>query len=215
MAETRRQSVSTLESFLLAMTLYPDVYKKAQKVIDEQIGSDRLIEPSDRENLPYITCLLKEVLRWGIAGPLGVPHLLIQDDVYNDYLLPRGSSVFFNIWAITRNEEVYPEPEVFNPDRFLHPSSQQVHEHVEAVWGFGRRICPGKTFADANLWLSIANFIATMDIKKAVDEDGNVINPAVAFTVGAIRHPEDLSCSIAYRSEQSRQLVADAKMGSL
>ena len=60
---TIHQSASVLEAFLLAMTLNPDVYKKAQKVIDEQIG-DRLIEPSDQENLPYITCLLKEVLRY-------------------------------------------------------------------------------------------------------------------------------------------------------
>jgi len=82
---------------------------------------------------------------------------------------------------------VYPEPELFNPDRFLHPSSQQVHEHVEAVWGFGRRICPGRTFAEANLWLCIANFIATMDVKKAVDGNGSVITPAVAFDSGAIR----------------------------
>lgn len=158
--------------------------------------------------------------RWGVPVPLGkyhvlqgdeihsrsegVPHRLIQDDVYNDYLLPRGASVFFNVWlvisrkgfmskpnhlyrAITRNEEVYPEPEVFNPDRFSHSSSQEAREHVEAVWGFGRRICPGRSFAEGNLWLCIANFIATMDIEKAVDEDGSVINPAVAFATGAIR----------------------------
>ncbi|KAF9650387.1 cytochrome P450 [Thelephora ganbajun] len=84
---TKGQSASVLEAFLLAMTLNPDVYRKAQKVIDEQIGTDRLIEPSDRENLPYITCLLKEVLRQG------VPHLLTQDDVYDRYLLPGGSPI--------------------------------------------------------------------------------------------------------------------------
>ena len=81
------------------MTLNPDVYKKAQKVIDEQIGGDRLIEPSDRENLPYITCLLKEVLRcvhpridkartdpfsgrWGVPVPLGKYHILERDESY-------------------------------------------------------------------------------------------------------------------------------------
>lgn len=116
------------------MTLNPDVYKKAQKLIDEQIGGDRLIEPGDRENLPYITCLLKETLRyvhstidkprtdpfssgrWGAPVPLGkyhfferdgtrsrsegVPHLPTQDDIYEGYLLPGGSSVFFNVWLV-------------------------------------------------------------------------------------------------------------------
>ena len=89
--------------------------------------------------------------------------------------------------AITRNEEVYPEPEVFNPDRFVCPSSQRVHEHLEAVWGFGRRICPGRIFAETNLWLLMANFIATMDIEKAVDGDGKAITPAAEFVPGAIR----------------------------
>jgi len=208
-------TAATLETFLFAMMLNPDVFEKAQRIIDEQIGRDRLIEPSDREDLPYISCLLKEILRWGVPVPLGVPHLLIQDDMYDGYFVPGGSSVFFNVWAMTRNEEVYPEPEVFNPDRFLHPSSRQAHEHVEAVWGFGRRTCPGRTFAEANLWLCIANFIATMDIKKAVDAGGSVITPAAAFVSGAIRHPKPFLCSITYRSEHTRQLVADAEMGSL
>lgn len=160
--------------------------------------------------------------RWGAPVPLGeyhvlerggthsrskgIPRLLTQDDVYDGYLLPGGSSVFFNVWwvilhlaadvlsssqrlhrAMSRNEEVYPDPEVFDPDRFLHPSSQRVHEHMEAVWGFGRRICPGRTFAEASLWLCMANFITTMDIEKVIDGDGNPITPAAAFGFGAIR----------------------------
>lgn len=88
---------------------------------------------------------------------------------------------------MTRNEALYPEPEVFNPDRFSDPSSEEVHEHAEAVWGFGRRVCPGRTLAEASLWLCMANFIATMDIEKAVDGDGNAITPEVAFMSGAIR----------------------------
>lgn len=86
-----------------------------------------------------------------------------------------------------RNEKVYPEPEVFNPDRFLDPSSGQAHEHVEAVWGFGRRVCPGRGFAEASLWLCMANFIATMNIEKPVDGDGRTVTPAAAFETGAIR----------------------------
>ena len=45
------------------MTLYPEAYEKARKSIDEVVGTDRLVEITDRESLPYITCVLKEVLR--------------------------------------------------------------------------------------------------------------------------------------------------------
>jgi hypothetical protein len=45
------------------MTLYPSVYEKARRSIDQVVGTDRLVDISDREALPYITCVLKEVLR--------------------------------------------------------------------------------------------------------------------------------------------------------
>lgn len=45
------------------MTLYPDVYEKARAAIDETVGTDRLVDITDRDALPYITCVLKEVLR--------------------------------------------------------------------------------------------------------------------------------------------------------
>jgi len=46
------------------MTLYPDVYDKARRSINEVVGTDRLVDIADREALPYITCVLKEVLRY-------------------------------------------------------------------------------------------------------------------------------------------------------
>jgi hypothetical protein len=45
------------------MTLYPGVYEKARESIDQVVGTDRLVDIADREALPYITCVLKEVLR--------------------------------------------------------------------------------------------------------------------------------------------------------
>lgn len=47
----------------MAMVIYPNVYKKAQEEVDRVIGRDRLPTHEDRENLPYIECILKEVYR--------------------------------------------------------------------------------------------------------------------------------------------------------
>jgi hypothetical protein len=62
------QSTSSLESFFLAMTLYPEVYEKARAAIDEVVGTDRLVDIADRESIPYIACVLKEVLRYATQG---------------------------------------------------------------------------------------------------------------------------------------------------
>lgn len=72
----------------------------------------------------------------------------------------------------------------------MNPSRPEILQHVDSVWGFGRRVCPGKAFAESNLWLVIANTIATMDIRKALDEDKKPITPAAEFESGAIRCDE-------------------------
>ena len=55
---------------ILAMLHYPEAQKKAQAHIDEVLGQDRLPQLSDRDRLPYIDCLIREVLRWGVPVPL-------------------------------------------------------------------------------------------------------------------------------------------------
>jgi cytochrome P450 len=56
------------------MRLYPNVMKRAQAEIDAVVGRDRLPTFEDRENLPYIRAMVKEVLRWRPVGPLGLPR---------------------------------------------------------------------------------------------------------------------------------------------
>lgn len=65
------QVVSAIYAFFLAMVLYPDVQAKAQAEIDSVVGSDRLPCFNDRDSLPYVDALCKEVLRWHSVGPLG------------------------------------------------------------------------------------------------------------------------------------------------
>ena len=57
------------------MTMYPEAQRKAQEEIDAVVGTHRLPNIDDRDSLPYIDSLLKEVLRWGPATPLGLLHL--------------------------------------------------------------------------------------------------------------------------------------------
>lgn len=54
------------------MVLHPDVQAKAQAEIDALLGGSRLPEMSDRESMPYVCCIVKEVLRWWPVFPLGM-----------------------------------------------------------------------------------------------------------------------------------------------
>ncbi|QRV92278.1 cytochrome P450 family protein [Ceratobasidium sp. AG-Ba] len=69
-------TVAAILIFVLAMTLYPDVQAKAQAEIDRVVGKDRLPEIEDRDSMPYLECVLKEVLRWQSVTPLGPPIIM-------------------------------------------------------------------------------------------------------------------------------------------
>lgn len=91
-------TVSAIYSFFLAMMLYPDVQKKAQEEIDRVTGGERLPEMKDREQLPYVEAILKEVLRWNPVAPMGLPHAASEDGVFRGYFIPKGSILMANIW---------------------------------------------------------------------------------------------------------------------
>ncbi|KAI0945930.1 hypothetical protein AcV7_010042 [Taiwanofungus camphoratus] len=195
---------AVLATFILAMVLHPEVYKRAQEEIDRVIGSERLPDFDDREALPYLECVIKEVLRWNCPVPLGLPHRVISNDEYRGYDIPSGSMIIANLWAMTQNEQFYSEPETFCPERFLDMDSEtaSMSDPRNVVFGFGRRICPGQQFADSSVWLVAANIIATMNICKAQDGSGAEITPMASFIPGFVSHPRDFPCDIRPRSKK-------------
>ena len=78
-----------MKHFFRAMVLHPNVVKRAQDEIDRVVGKDRLPSFQDREKLPYINALVKEVLRWDAVGPTGtailfevVTYVIVIDITY-------------------------------------------------------------------------------------------------------------------------------------
>ncbi|KAG8796150.1 hypothetical protein FRC12_003741 [Ceratobasidium sp. 428] len=165
-------TVSSFMIFVLAMTLYPDVQQKAQAEIDQVIGSGRLPNMQDQESLPYINAIIQEVVRWQPVTPLGMPRRSTQDDIYRGYLIPKGSTILGNVWAISRDPDVYPDPETFNPDRFYNQDTPPA-----PGFGWGRRICPGQHIVEGTLFIAIASVLAAFTISKARDENGEEIVP--------------------------------------
>lgn len=66
-----------MQIFFLAMTLYPEVYKRLQEEVDHVVGHDRLPSFADRPHLPYVSAVIKETLRWQTILPSGA-HLVYR-----------------------------------------------------------------------------------------------------------------------------------------
>lgn len=86
--------------------------------------------------------------------------------------------------AISQDSNVYPDPHLFIPERFI--GENNLPDSRDIVFGYGRRACPGRQFADSNIWLAIASMTATLHIAKALDEDGGEITPPYEYTNGIV-----------------------------
>lgn len=205
-------TVSAIYSFFLAMTLYPDVAKKAQGEIDSVVGNHRLPTYADREFLPYVDALVKEIFRWNTVVPTAVPHRAAQDDVQDGYFIPKGSLVIPNIWKLAHDPKVYDDPFTFKPERFIATGTRPAEPDPRQVcFGFGRRICPGLHLADVSVFISCVLSLAVFDITKCV-ENGIVVEPVHDSTTGTISHPKPFKCSIKPRSEKAVSLIQAAEL---
>jgi cytochrome P450 len=77
------QTVSAIYALFLALTLFPEAQKKAQAEIDAIVGPDRLPSYADRNSLPYVEALVKEILRWNAVAPTGIFVVLLWHSFVN------------------------------------------------------------------------------------------------------------------------------------
>ncbi|KAK1233779.1 hypothetical protein PQX77_003046, partial [Marasmius sp. AFHP31] len=175
-------TVSAMTSFFYLMATNPEAQKRAQADIDRVTGGARLPVLDDESSLPYLTAIIKEVIRWAPVAPLGLQHRVTEEDTYEGYRIPQGATVIANIWAITHDPDLYPNPDKFDPDRHL--GEQPQTDPFKFIFGFGRRVCPGSHLAERSLFLNISNILAVFSLEKEVDKDENVVEPPMDFHGG-------------------------------
>ncbi|THU84110.1 cytochrome P450 [Dendrothele bispora CBS 962.96] len=198
-------TVSAILSFFKAMLLWPEIAQKAQAEIDSVIGNDRLPTFADRDQLPYVNAVVLEALRWHTVAPTGIPHRVMQDNIYNGYFIPKGALVFANIWKMCHDPAVYPDPMVFKPERYLGQVPQM--NPSDMSFGFGRRICPGRVLADASLFITCAMVLAVYDISPYTENGVLDRPPTVEQMPGLVSHPNKFRCNIKPRSKKTLSLI--------
>ncbi|KAI4727065.1 hypothetical protein E4T49_05178 [Aureobasidium sp. EXF-10728] len=200
-------SVSTTNAFFLAMSMFPDVQRKAQEELDRVTGNTRLPTHADRDSLPYLNAIVEEAQRWHPIAPMGLPHATDKEDAINGYRIPKGSLLLPAIWWFTRDPAIYHDPESFKPERFLPPFNEPAA--TSFTFGFGRRICPGRVLADASLFLTFAQSLAVFNISKQVDEQGKVVEPTHEFMGGIVAYPKAFGVRVTPRSQKHADLVEE------
>lgn len=214
-------TASTLCSFLLALVTHPSVQRTAQAELDAVVGPSRSPTFADYPALPYTRALIHEVLRWRPVSVLGgIPHASTAPTSFGPWHIPRGTPVIGNLWAINSNATYYPDPQRFDPTRFLpetmelrraddpkmraelgkrHPSTAYGH----ASFGWGRRVCPGAELALNTLFIAVAKVLWGFNILPREGQSYDIM----AYTEGFNIRPRRFECDVKVRSERHREVL--------
>ncbi|KAG2111524.1 cytochrome P450 [Suillus discolor] len=172
--ETTATAICTV---LMAAAHFPEEQAKVQAELDAVIGKGRAPTFADRPSLPRLEAFISEALRWRPLAPFGFPHRTTEDVIWaSNYCIPAGTTVFGNHWAISRDPEVYPEPDAFKPQRWIDDQGRLRDDFAFFVYGFGRRICPGQHVANRSVFINslliLWAFQLNLDPTKPQDDMG-------------------------------------------
>jgi cytochrome P450 len=124
---------------------HPDVERRLHEELDTVVG-DRLPRADDAASLPYTRRVLSEVMRcyppaWGIG------RRAIEDVEIGGYTIPRGTVVLMSQYLLHHDARFFPEPERFDPDRWLPERQRTRPRFAYFPFGGGNRVCIGESFA--------------------------------------------------------------------
>lgn len=108
----------TLTWAFYLLSRHREVLERVQREVDGVLGKEELPTPDDLAAMPYTLRVFEEALRLYPSAPI-LPRLVQRDTELGGYRVPAGSRVLVNLYDIHRHPRHWPDPERFDPDRFL------------------------------------------------------------------------------------------------
>ncbi|XP_051208931.1 premnaspirodiene oxygenase-like [Lolium perenne] len=143
------------------------VMDKLQGEIRQAFRGKAAISESDIEasgGLPYLKLVIKENLRLHPPVPLLVPRESVEACKVDGYMIPAGSRIIVNAWAIGRDSRYWEDAEEFRPERFEDCAVDFMGSDYEFLpFGAGRRMCPGISYAVPVLQMALVQLCYHFD----------------------------------------------------
>ena len=146
---------------------YPDVQKKVSLELESIFGeqSNRDITSDDMKKMHYLECVIKESLRMYPPGA-SILRELVEDIKIGDYLIPKGETVWINIEALHYDPQVFPEPNLFKPERFEDYSTSNAIPFSYIPFSGGPRSCIGKRFVMTSAKLVLSKIMLKFELRS-------------------------------------------------
>ncbi|XP_053201353.1 cytochrome P450 2C9-like [Panonychus citri] len=158
----------TLEWMMQILVAQPEFQDKIREEIYQVLGRERSPDNIDRQLMPYTMAFIYEAQRYSSIVPINLPRRTTKETIITGMTIPEDAVVLFNFWSVHRDENLYPDPEKFDPKRFLNEDqSKAIKPPYLLTFSGGKRVCPGESFANLQLFLYLVNIVQNFNIKSA------------------------------------------------
>ncbi|KAL1848922.1 hypothetical protein Daus18300_013431 [Diaporthe australafricana] len=170
---------------------HPDIQERAFAAIREFQGLgekaaegdvDSLPDAADEQKCAYINALAREALRYFTVIPLNLPRESIRDVEYEGVRIPKGTTVYMNAWACNYDPELWEDPDIFRPERWLEKPDAPLF-----TFGLGYRMCAGHLLAVREVYLIFMRLLASFRLEQPPGVAMADVDPARGF-----KNPRDL-----------------------
>ncbi|KAF5279245.1 hypothetical protein FQA39_LY18308 [Lamprigera yunnana] len=187
---------NSLDYTFLMMLMHSDVQKKVQAELDSNFDVGHKFKYKDRHKVPYVQAVLLEVQRYCSVVPIA-SRRAFEDTTLEDYYIPKDTTVLINLHAVLMSKEIWGDPQVFRPERFLDEKGQLTVTEQFLPFSMGRRRCLGEAFAKAFLFMFFTEILQQFTISLVKSTDAPELTPSQ----GILSFPQK------YLAKFSRRLV--------
>ena len=182
------------------LSKHPDIEERLHAELQLVLGG-RSPEFGDLPALAFTDRVIKESMRlyppaWSLA------RTAIEDFELRGYKIPAGANIVMSQWIMHRNPRYFPDPEKFDPDRWLDPAMQRLPRFVYFPFGGGPRQCIGNVFAMMEAVLLLATIAQRFRLRMLPDHP---VVPVPSFT---LRPKHGLKMTLAARTGVGAEAAA-------
>ncbi|CAF4959511.1 unnamed protein product [Pieris macdunnoughi] len=137
-----------------------------EELIEAKKSQNGSLDLTIQADLKYLNCVIKEALR--MYPPLG----WLDRETLNDYkvdenlTIPAGTPIYVNGIGMQYDSDIYPDPETFNPERFLPENEKDLKPFTFMPFGEGPRSCIAKRFAQISLRNAMSYLVLNFKFKS-------------------------------------------------
>ncbi|MGW1976761.1 cytochrome P450 [Streptomyces sp. NPDC001889] len=173
-------TASTLSWAFHELARHPEVERQVLAEIDEVVGT-RPVTYDDVPRLTTIRRVLDEAIR--LHGVTLLMRRTTEPVELGGYRLPAGAEIAFSLYAVHRDPALYPDPDVFDPDRWLPGRRERIPREAFVPFGAGNRKCIGEAFAWTEATIALATVLARWRLRPV---PGHTTREAAS----AMAHPD-------------------------